>query len=46
MSKKKIYVRSYSKNMSNFLLITCGPKEIMKTVFNEFEKHYNIGKNF
>ena len=44
LKKRKIYVRSYSKNMRNFLLITCGPKEIMKTVFNEIEKHYNIGK--
>ncbi|MDA9650314.1 aminotransferase class I/II-fold pyridoxal phosphate-dependent enzyme [Candidatus Pelagibacter sp.] len=46
LNKKKIYVRSYGKGMSNFLLITCGPKKIMKTVFKEIDRHHNIFKKY
>jgi histidinol-phosphate aminotransferase len=46
LNKKKIYVRSYGKSMSNFLLITCGPRKIMKTVFEEIDRHYNLCKEY
>ena len=40
LDRKKIYVRSYKDELSNCLLVTCGPKKIMEKLFREIKINY------
>ncbi len=46
LERKKIYVRSYTGDLKNCILVTCGPKKIMKIFFNQINQIYksNINK--